>query len=361
MIHAIVMMAALTLNQIPEKPASDPVCVGYVSGPHRDLDFKLYTHLCHAFLVADGDGVIRQGGNVPSRELTAQAHKAGVKVMISLGGWGWDQQFAAIVARPQAEDRYVKDVLARVRDFDYDGIDLDWEYPDTEAEIVGFERLTRRFRAGLDAIGREKSRKMVVTMAASSNPGTLRWLKTEFLLETMDWINVMTYDYTGDWTDYAGHHSPLHASSKQKARPRSSELTINYLIEERKLPADRLALGIPLYGRGFPVAEPYDSTKGVAKARLPQGSYRNLAGLQAKGWTRRWDDETKNPWLIAPDHKAVIGYDDAESVAIKARWAREKGLRGVFFWQVAADRMPDGTNPLQKAARDALAGKPAPR
>ena len=54
MTHAVVMMAALTLNQIPGKPASYPVCVGYVFGPHRDLDFKLYTHLCHAFLVADG-------------------------------------------------------------------------------------------------------------------------------------------------------------------------------------------------------------------------------------------------------------------------------------------------------------------
>ena len=46
-------------------------------------------------------------------------------------------------------------------------------------------------------------------------PGTLKWLDKAFLLETMDWINVMTYDYTGDWTSYAGHQSPLFASSKQ--------------------------------------------------------------------------------------------------------------------------------------------------
>ena len=70
-----------------------------------------------------------------------------------------------------------------------------------------------------------------------------------------------------------------------------------------------------------------------------------------QGWTRRWDDETKNPWLIAPDRSAVIGYDDAESVALKTEWAMKKGLRGVFFWQVAADRLPDGSNPLQEASR----------
>ena len=50
---------------------------------------------------------------------------------------------------------------------------------------------------------------MVQTMAASSNPGTLRWLDKDFLLETMNWVNVMTYDFAGDWTSYAGHNSPL--------------------------------------------------------------------------------------------------------------------------------------------------------
>ncbi len=124
-------------------------------------------------------------------------------------------------------------------EFDYDGIDFDWEYPDTEKEVAGFERLTRRFRKELDELGKKKGRSMFVTMAASSNPGTLKWLDKAFLLETMDWINVMTYDYTGDWTDYAGHHSPLFASSKQPGKDRrSTESTMKYLLEERGLPGE---------------------------------------------------------------------------------------------------------------------------
>ena len=171
----------------------------------------------------------------------------------------------------------------------------------------------------------------------------------------MDWINVMTYDYAGDWTDYAGHHSPLFASSKPPGEAnRSTEATMRYLVEERGMPADRLAVGIPLYGRGFAVAEPYASTKDAPEVRIPQGNYANLHRLMGEeGWTRLWDDETKNPWLVAPDRSMVIGYDDAESVAIKTRWALEHGFRGVFFWQVAADRLPDGSHPLQEAARTA--------
>ena len=205
----------------PDDKDAARVFVGYLFRPPRDINFRLYTHLCHAFVVADGEGRIEKRGNAPSRELTGEAHKAGVKVLLSLGGWGWDKQFAAIVSKPEAEGRYFNSVMEIVDQFDYDGIDLDWEYPDTKDEVVGFERLTRRFRKALDELGQKKGRPMVVTMAASSNPGTIRWLDKAFLLETMDWINVMTYDYTGNWTDYAGHQSPLFASTKQPGSPRS--------------------------------------------------------------------------------------------------------------------------------------------
>ena len=359
----------------PGEPTGDKVFVGYLFGQPRNIDFHLYTHLCHAFLVADGEGRVQKRGSVPSRQLTDDAHKAGVRVILSLGGWGWDKQFASIVSKPEAEDRYARSVMEIVDQFNYDGIDFDWEYPDTQEEVAGFERLTRRFRKELDELGRKKGRSMQVTMAASSNPGTIRWLDKAFLLETMDWVNVMTYDYTGNWTDYAGHHSPLHASTKQPGgNPRSTALTMKYLLEERGLPANRLAVGIPLYGRGFNVAEPYALTKGAPRTRVPavrRGSseaeewrQQGCRGLVSQGVTTtastssrktlggcaKWDDETKNPWLISSKGPVVIGYDDAESVAIKTKWAMKQGFRGVFFWEIHADRLPDGTHPLQEAS-----------
>jgi chitinase len=349
----LVTLAVVPAWAAPGDRRTEKVFVGYLYGPASDLNFRLYTHLCHAFLVADGEGRLHEARNVPSRELTGDAHKAGVKVLVSLGGWGWDKQFASMVSAPEAEERYVTSVLKIVDDFDYDGIDLDWEYPDTKPEVIGFERLSRGFRKELDALGVKKGRPMVLTMAAAANPGTLRWLDRNFLLETMDWVNVMTYDFTGGQAGYAGHHSPLHASSKQPGgTPRSTELSMKHLVEERGFPPELLAVGIPLYGRGFAVAAPYASTKGVARTRLPRGDYSNLHRLlHEEGWTRQWDEETGNPWLLAPDRSAVIGYDDAESVAAKTSWAVQQGFRGVFFWQINADRLADGTNPLQEAAR----------
>jgi chitinase len=349
------------IAQTPEtpKPAAK-VFVGYLYGRPENIDFSLYTHICHAFVTAGPDGKLNPGRNVPDPDFVKAAHKHNVKVLLSLGGWGWDEQFAAIAQDPAAENRYLKAVVEMLDTADYDGIDLDWEYPDSAAEVEGFERLTRRFRKELDTLALKKCRPMQLTMAAAANPGTLRWLDTAFLSETMDWINVMTYDMAGDWSSYAGHNAPLFASSRQpEGPPRSLERTIDFLLRERKLPPDRIALGIPLYGRGFSVKEPYASTKGIARNRIPGGgNYANLKKLlDEQDWTRQWDHETKTPWLLAPDRSTVIGYDDVESVIAKTKWAVKQGLRGVFFWQIHGDRLPDNTHPLQEAAKRSM---PAP-
>ncbi|WP_337175482.1 glycoside hydrolase family 18 protein [Paludisphaera sp.] len=348
---ALALVLGSTASTLAEEVPKPREFVGYLFGSPKAVNYGLYTHVCHAFVTAGPDGRLNRDRGVPSREVTADAHKAGAKVLLSLGGWGWDAQFRAMVADPEAVARYVAAVLKMVDEYDYDGVDLDWEYPDSDAEIPGFERLTRTFRARLDEMGKAKGRPMLVTMAASSNHETLDHLNTAFLLETMDWINVMTYDYAGPWSARAGHNSPLFDSSKDGPNARSSERTIRYLLDERKIPADRLALGLALYGRGFPVSEPY--------ASVPEGSepislgFKGVGGLLDEGWTRVWDDETKVPWLFSPDRTKVVGYDDAESIRIKTEWAMSRGLRGVFFWQVDGDRLPDGSNPLQRAAREA--------
>jgi chitinase len=355
-VWSAVLFAASGAFGEPADKESKKVFVGYLYGQPRGVNFTLYTHLCHAFVVADENGNIRASRNVPDRRLTSEAHDAGVSVLIALGGWGWDEQFAAIVGKPDAEERYVTAVMRMVDEDGYDGIDVDWEYPDTEEEVAGFERLAQRFRTLLDELAQSKGRKMYLTMAASASPSKLKWLRTDFVVANFDWLHIMTYDFAGDWTPYAGHHSPLFASSKQPARSRAStQLTMEYLLQERKVPANRLVVGIPLYGRGFVASAPYAEKQERGDIRLPRGNYSNLHRLLNQGnWTRQWDDETKNPWLSSPDGKIVIGYDDAESVAIKTQWAMEQGFRGVFFWQVAADRLPDGANPLQQAAREVM-------
>jgi chitinase len=142
------------------------------------------------------------------------------------------------------------------------------------------------------------------------------------------------------------------------AGAQSIDRTVRFLLEERKISPQRLVLGLPLYGRGFAVAKPYEATAGAPEPNHGSTTYAAITRLLEEGWKRQWDEETKTPWLYAPDGSEVIGYDDAESLAGKTTWAMNLGLRGVFFWEVGQDRLANGTNPLQDAVHRAWAAGP---
>jgi chitinase len=132
------------------------VFVGYVYQQPQNINYSLYTHLCHAFLDANEDGSIRPNKSCPNQQLVTDAHKSGVKVILSLGGWGWDKQFTAIVSEQESLNRFINAVMTIIEKFDYDGMDVDWEYPDTTAKAAGFDRLCRRLRSELDALGKRR-------------------------------------------------------------------------------------------------------------------------------------------------------------------------------------------------------------
>jgi chitinase len=345
------MMVVPTAAAPPD--SGSPVFLGYAYGRAEGISLERFTHVCHAFVEPSEDGRIQRSLDAPNHDLVDKAHKANVRILLSVGGWGLDQKFAAVVANHQFLERFVAGLAWLVAEFDYDGVDLNWEYPDTTEELVGFERFARQLRAELDALGIKRGRPMLLTIAASAHPGTLRWLDREFLLSVFDWVNIMSYDYAGEWSTHAGHNAPLFASSSLAAESLSVDRTVRYLLEDRKIPARRLVLGLPLYGRGFAVAEPYQSTADAPESKYGSITYARIVDLTSQGWRRRWDADTKTPWLLAPDGSEVIGYDDAESLAGKTTWAMNLGLRGVFFWELRQDRLPDGTNPLQQAAHEA--------
>ena len=226
-------------------------------------------------------------------------------MLLSLGGWGWDKQFASIVSKPEAEDRYVKSGHGdRRRESTTTASTSTGSIPIPEKEVVGFERLTRRFRKELDALAQKKGRPMVVTMAASANPGTLKWLDKD----------VPARDHGLDQRDDLRLHrrldelrrpslAALRLVEAARRNPRSTELTMKYLLEERGLPANRLAVGIPLYGRGFNVAEPYASTKGAKKTGIPRGDYSNIHKLAnaRRAGPRSGTTRPRTPGWISPD------------------------------------------------------------
>ncbi len=123
--------------------------VGYVTPAANidAIDFSLLTHINYSFLIPRANGTTRPFG-APNhlRKVVAQAQKHDVKVLIAVGGWGWDKEFETLAADPVIRTKLAKRVAEFCATYQLDGIDIDWEYPNAGASAAHFAALAIAFR-----------------------------------------------------------------------------------------------------------------------------------------------------------------------------------------------------------------------
>jgi len=103
------------------------------------IPYDKLTHINYSFLTPKDDGTFNLISNGWKLKLIAEnAHAHNVKVLISVGGWGWDSQFETVAANPELRAAFVQNLKAFVDEYQLDGADIDWEYPDAGASAQNF-------------------------------------------------------------------------------------------------------------------------------------------------------------------------------------------------------------------------------
>jgi chitinase len=174
----------------------------------------------------------------------------------------------------------------------------------------------------------------------------------------LDWINLMTYDFAGDWSPRTGFNAPLYSADETG---RSADATVRGYLAAG-VPPEKLTLGVPFYGRAWGGVKDVNHGLGqphAAKPPRPPGgggfSYRKLAASYIDQSARRyWDDRAQVPWLYDAKAEQMVSYDDPQSLRAKAKYARDKKLAGVMIWELSED---DERSSLLNALRYGLANK----
>jgi chitinase len=332
----------------PQKSPGPPprVVLGYypswVAHPTpKEIRYERFTHLAHAFLQADAEGNLKEDKAIPHRDFARRAHEKNVKVLLSLGGAGSAKIFRQIVRDDDVRRRYVDAVSKLVLGAAYDGVDVDWEPTESEEDRKGVVVLVRALRDALPD--------RLLTMAAPASDWYGRWWDVDALKDRVDLLNVMSYDFHGPWSDHAGHNAPLHAApDDDDGTVANVASALLYWTDTRKWPKDRLNLGIPCYGRGFAVRAWH--RKPASKAPHETIASHDVPELLQDGWRRAWDAKVGVPTLLKEGVAEIISYEDAESAALKGAWAKDKGLRGIFFWHIEQDWSADDHEIVKSAA-----------
>ncbi|WP_431934958.1 glycosyl hydrolase family 18 protein [Micromonospora sp. RP3T] len=204
--------------------------VGYMpswSGSVTSIQYGKLTHVNYAFVLPNGDGSLRAVEN-PSKlsSLVSLGHANNVKVSIAIGGWndGDDSAFEALAANSGARGAFVNNVVAFVNQYNLDGVDIDWEYPDPGASASNYTLLMQQLGSALHSRGK------LLTAAVVAEGYYVNGVPTA-VFGAVDWLNIMAYD---GGSPHANYDWSIAAVNGWKARG---------------LPAAKAVLGVPFYSR----------------------------------------------------------------------------------------------------------------
>lgn len=227
----------------------------------------------------------------------------------------------------------------------FDGVDLDWEFPQNQREMEDLGYLLEEWRAAVQEEAAEMGRAPLLLTAAvyysadTFLSGEARAYPAASLARNLDWINVMSYDYHGAWNkSITGAQAALFDPS--------SNVSTSYGLGSwirAGVPRGKLIMGLPLYGRTWQLKDP--TVHGVGVAAVDVGPGWNGTGVltyaevlefnKANKAKVVYDVATVSVYSVAGDY--WIGYDDKRTVAAKIGYARSLHLRGYFFWAINGD------------------------
>jgi len=318
-------------------PAWEKADFGYTR-----LRFEYLTHIAHAFTKPDSAGNLVLDPDYLYPELVTEAHRWGVKVIMSIGGWGNCAGFPGMVALPVTRTKFIRQVLDFLKANSYDGVDIDWEFVSNSTEQRDFGFFIKELSETLKA----QNPPLQLSMAAPADNYWAQWINFEGLIGYFDFVGFMTYDFHGPWSDHSGHNSPLFLCGGDTCG--SLNDTFIYGLS-RKIPSEKLLVGLAFYGRSFDCPELYRPF-----SESLYYSYADVARLLTGGWTRLWDDCAQVPFARKADQSVIVSYDDEQSIGAKCRYVLDKNAAGVIIWELTEDYV-NGQPVLLKVVGNAFA------
>ncbi|MEC4575279.1 glycosyl hydrolase family 18 protein [Streptomyces virginiae] len=262
-----------------------------------------------------------------------------IKVLWSFGGWTWSGGFPQAAANPTAFAQSCYNLVEDPRWADvFDGIDLDWEYPNAcglscdTSGAAAFKNLMQAVKARFGA----NNLVTAAITADASDGGKIDKADYAGAAQYTDFYNVMTYDFFGAWAAQGptAPHSPLTSYAGIPQAGFNSADAIAKL-KAKGVPGSKLNLGIGFYGRGWTgvtQAAPGGTATGPAPGTYEQGieDYKVLKNSCPATGTVAGTAYAKcgsNWW----------SYDTPATIAGKMTWAKQQGLRGAFYWEFSGD------------------------
>jgi chitinase len=315
---------------------------------HAQIPYYMLTHINHSGVGFDAQGTLQVPDGFIEPELNNLAHAAGVKVLLLLGG-----DFPGLETSG-AVQTLVDNIASFEKQYHYDGVDIDWEYPETAADTAFLVQIMKLLR--------ESNSDYTLSIDVAPWGGSGYALNS--LKHTTNYFNIMMYDCAGPWTAHGQLNAPIFWDNNDPApyecEPGGSDQQAADIFL-KDVPAKQLNMGTPFYGYHYTNINalfglcPNSATTADGECDNTVQTVNYYPQVEQylgneKEWEVHRDPIALVPYLLHPSGKdGFVTYDDEVSTFIRVWYCDwDRGLGGTFMWSIDADYNGQ-TQPLMDA------------
>jgi chitinase len=292
-----------------------------------------------------------------------------LKVLLSIGGWTYSPNFRQPMSTADGRATFARTAVQLVKDMGFDGLDIDWEYPENANEAADLVELLRVTRQELDSYAASLSQHadfannaaghghhghhghghhghhghgrpfhFELTVACPAAPAKYQVMDLRGMDRYLDFWNLMAYDFAGSWDSTAGHQANLFSSRHNPSTtPFSADGSVSGYISAGIAP-NKIVLGMPLYGRAFENTDgPGCSFSGIGEGTWEQGVY-DYKKLPLPGADEIDDSGIGASWCYDRNKRAMVSYDTVNVARRKADFIKHRRLGGGMWWESSSDK-----------------------
>ena len=136
-----------------------------------------------------------------------------MKTLLSLGGATVNStKFRSVFESVKIRRIFIRNTIKYLRKYKFDGLDVDWEYPETKRDRRTFSLLIRDYRLAFqrEASLMNRTRLLLTAAVAAYRPKIIAAYTIKKITPFLDYINLMTYDYHGRYDIHCPSWNKFH-------------------------------------------------------------------------------------------------------------------------------------------------------